>query len=522
VELMQRQPQAHSYTKIFAIAGLALLVAGLIIMLAFSQIRLAAIGVMAGGAIFLIMALVIDFRIIKAAFTGRRGRLGTGTTLMAMIFLGIIVLANGIVVFASQDPKILAATRYDVTKLSQFTLTQQTKDVLAKLDKPVKALCFFVPSKDQYGLTAYAESLILEYQRYNKLITLEVIDPDEHPDRARKYGIFQYQTVVFENEDHHRQVLSSQIIQFSDEGVPQQVEAEHAFTSAILEVTGTAQKKVYFVTGNGEADINGKYSSVLKGLRDDLYVVNTINLLTDPVVPAEAAVLVLAAPQSPLTAGEVNSIHTYVEQGGHIFILTDPNYPDGIDKILAPFGLMMGTGTIVDIVSSVAPNNDMPLVPDSGNFFSQTMGISMTTYFPTAAGIIGTDNASTLIPLVHSSLGSWLQKDYDSTKAPKFNESTDLAGPINIGVMMDRIIVIGDSDFASNDHFSQVNNGDLFLNSVSWLADETKLISIRRTALPFRRMAVNEDQSNFITYSSLILPSAVVLLIGAIVWWYRR
>jgi ABC-type uncharacterized transport system involved in gliding motility auxiliary subunit len=522
VELMQRQPQGHSYTKIFAIVGLAMLVAGLIVMVAFSQIRLAAIAVMAGGFILLVMALVIDFAVIKAAFTGRRGRLGTGSTLMAMIFLGIIVLANGVVLFASQDPKILAATRYDVTKLSQFTLTQQTKDVLLKLDKPVKALCFFVPSKDQYGLTAYAESLLLEYQQYNKLITIEVIDPDEHPDRARKYGVFQYQTVVFENGDHRRQVISSQIIQFNDQGIPQQIEAEHAFTSAILEVTGTAQKKVYFVTGNGEADINGNYSSALRGLRDDLYIVNTVNLLTDPVVPADAAVLVLAAPQTPLTAGEVSSVLNYINQGGHLLVLTDPNYPDGINEILAPFGMKMGTGTIVDIVSSVAPNNDMPLVPEAGNFFSATMGLAMTTYFPTAVGILPTDNATTLTPLVHSSLGSWLQKEYDSTKTPAFNEQTDVPGPINIGAMMDRLIAIGDSDFASNDHFLQVNNGDLFLNSVNWLAEETKLITIRRTALPFRRLTVNEDQTNFITYSSLIIPSAVVLLIGAIVWWYRR
>ena len=519
---MQRRPRANPYTKAFSIFGLVLLVAGLLIMVAFSQIRLAALAVMAAGVILLIAALVADFRQVRSALTGRRGRLSAGTTLMGMIFLGIIVLVNGIVLFASQDPKIRAATRFDVTRLSQFTLTQQTKDVLAKVNKPIKALCFFVPSKDQYGLTVYAESLLLEYKRYNDLITIEKIDPDEHPDRARQYGINQYQTVVFESGDNHRQVLPSQIIQFSDQGVPQQVEAEHGFTSAILEVTGVAQKKVYFLTGHNEADLSGKYSSVLRGLRDDLYVVGTVNLLTDPAVPADAAVLILAAPQTPLASSEVNVILGYLEKGGHVFILTDPNYPDGIDQIIAPWGLKLGTGTVVDIASSVAPNNAMPLVPNAGNFFSQTMGLPMTTYFPSAVGILPLDESTELVPLVHSSLGSWLKKDYDPTKDPAFNEDTDLPGPVNIGVIMDRIIVIGDSDFASNEHFSQVNNGDLFLNSVNWLAEETKLITIRRTAMPFRRLALGPDQVKFITYSSLALPSVLVLLIGAIVWWYRR
>ena len=108
-----------------------------------------------------------------------------------------------------------------------------------------------------------------------------------------------------------------------------------------------------------------------------------------------------------------------------------------------------------------------------------------------------------------------------------------MKGPIAIGIVMaaaltqdqpklTRMIVIGDSDFASNEHFSQVNNGDLFLNSVNWLAEETNLITIHRTALPFRRLAVGPDQTNFINYSSLALPPLLVLLIGLVVWWYRR
>jgi ABC-type uncharacterized transport system involved in gliding motility auxiliary subunit len=286
-------------------------------------------------------------------------------------------------------------------------------------------------------------------------------------------------------------------------------------------VTGAAQKKVYFVTGHNEADLAGKYSSVLRGLRDDLYLVDTINLIADPAVPADAAVLILAAPQTPLTSPETNAILDYIEKGGHAFILTDPNYPDGINEILAPWRIELGTGTVVDIASSVAPNNDTPLVPSAGNFFSQTQGLPLTCYFPSAVGILSLDDSTNLVPLVHSSLGSWMQKDYDPTKEPVFNKDTDVPGPVNIGVIMDRIIVIGDSDFASNEHFSQVNNGDLFLNSVNWLAQETELISIRRAAQPFRKLVVNEDQNNFITYSSLALPSVLVLLIGAIVWWYR-
>jgi len=522
---MERRRESHPYTRLLSVTGLIILVVGLVVMLLLPQIKLAAWGVMALGVVLLVAALVLDFRRVSGALTGRRGRLGAGTTLMASLFVGITVLINGISVTAFQ--------RFDTTRLAQFTLTQETKDVLTKLDEPVKAICFFVPSKDQYGLTAYAESLLVEYQTYTKDLKIEVVDPDEHPDRARQYQIVEYQSVVFESGDRHRIVPPSQIIQFSDQGVPQQVEAEHAFTSALLEVTGVAQKKVYFVTGHGEASLDGNYSTVLRGLRDDLYIVDTVNLLTDPTIPADTSVLVLAAPQKPLSSTEVDAISKYLEDGGQALILTNPDYPDGLNELLAPYAVQLGQGTVIDRASSVAPRKDMPLVTAQRNYFSQTLGIAMTTYFPGAVGVLPVDTETEYPPLVYTTTDSWLQKDFDSTKDPVFNKDTDVQGPIAIGVViaaaksdqqkkLTRLIVIGDSDFASNEHFSQVNNGDLFLDSVSWLAEETQLISIHRAALPFRRLAVRPEQANFITYSGLALPPVLVLLIGAIVWWYRR
>lgn len=529
---MQTNPQPYRYTGLLAIMGLAALLAGLIIMLLLPEIRLAAWGVMGVGVILLASAFVLDFRRVRSALTGRRGRFSTGTTLMASIFIGITLLINGISINFYQ--------RIDATALSQFTLTTQTKDVLSALAKPVKALCFFVPEKDTYGITTYAAVMLMEYQNYTEKLTIEFIDPDEHPDRARQYQIIQYQTVVFECEGQYRLVPPMAIIQFSEEGVPISVEAEHAFTSAILEVTGTVQKKVYFLTGHGEADINGNYGYVRNGLRDDLYVTGTLNLITDPTIPDDCAVLIIAAPQTALTTSEIDIIDRYLKAGGQAMILTDPNYPDGLAQLVSPWGVDLSNGTVIDTASSVAPRKDMPLVTGERNFFSITSGLDITAYFPGAIGIIPQEKApadTEMQPLVYTSSNSWLEKDYDPTKEPAFDDGRDVKGPVALGVVIAaaprdtsgqssskivRLVVIGDSDFASNQHFLEVNNSDLFLNSVSWLAEETELIAIRRTVTPFRRLAVNPDEANFINYSSLALPPILVLVIGGIIWWRRR
>jgi ABC-type uncharacterized transport system involved in gliding motility auxiliary subunit len=378
----------------------------------------------------------------------------------------------------------------------------------------------------------------MEYKNYTNKLTIEYIDPDEHPDRARQYGLTQYQTVVFESGGQHRLVSPSEIMQFDEQGTLIGVEAEHSFTSAILEVTGIAQKKVYFLTGHGEADINGNYSDACSGLRDDLYLIGTLNLITNPDIPSDCAVLIIAAPQTALTDGEVETINNYLRASGQVMILTDPDFPDGINQLISPWGVNLENGTVIDPTSNLAPKKDIPTVTAERDAFGLP-----TTYFPQAIAIIPQEEPPSDVriqSLVQTSEESWLEKDYDPPKEPVFDDGRDVKGPLYLGVIiaalardvtpgqsaeqakLTGLVVIGDSDFASNQHFAQVNNADLFLNSVNWLAEETELITIHRAVTPFRRLAVNPGEANFINYSSLALPPILVLIIGGIIWWRRR
>lgn len=512
---METGPQPYRYSRLLSILGLASLLAGLLIMLLVPEIPIAAWSIMGIGIILLGSALVLDFRRVRGAISGRRGRFGAGTTVMISIFLGVIILLNGISI---NNFKLI-----DTTALGQFTLTQQTQDVLKAVTKPVKALCFFVPEKDIYVVTPYASDLLAAYQQFTDSLSIEYIDPDLHPDRARPYNIKEYQTVVFESEGKTRLVPQSEII----------VGAEHAFTSAILEVTGQAQKKVYFLTGHGEANIYSTYSAARYGLQDDLYLVDTLNLITNSTMPTDCAVLVIASPRSPLTPMEVEVIDRYIKSGGQALILVDPGYPDSIAQLASPWGLNLSDGTVIDTVSSVAPYKDMPLM------IGEVFGMNIISYFPGAIGFIPQEEIPAGVDMVvlgYTSWDSWLEKDFDPTKEPVYDEGIDVKGPLAIGVILEappadggqssdkivRLIIIGDSDFASDNHYREANNSDLFLNCVNWLAEETELISIRRNVRPFRLLAVNPDQANFINYSSLILPPLLVLMVGGIIWWRRR
>ena len=518
---MQADPKSSNLGSFIAILGLIALATGLVIMLFLSEMRLGAWGVMAVGVALLAIAFILDFQRVRRAITGRHGRFGLGTSIMATIFIGIIILVNAI--------SIENYHRFDTSSLSQFTLTPQTIDVLKNLDTPVKAIGFFVPN-DPYGIGSYVSSLLNEYEIHTKQLIVQYIDPDEHPDQAKKYGITEYQTVVFESGDRYRLVSPIQFLKVDSSGNLTGVQAEHAFTSAILEVTGVAQKKVCFLTGHGEASVDSSFSKAAEGLRDDLYLVDTLNLMTNPIIPDDCAVLIIVAPQNAMTDGELDTIDSYLQNGGQALILTNPVSSPDIDSIISPWGVNVGEGTVIDPASSVAPHQDMPLVPAERDYF-----LLPNVYFPGATAIIPQESVPAnvaLMPLVYTNASSWLDKNFAADMEPVFDSETEKMKSLAIGIMIAqtvsstgkfaRLVVIGDSDFASDEHFDNANNGDLFLNSVSWLAEETSLISIRRNVQPFRRLILTPSQKNFIQYSSVGLLPLLVLAVGGVIWWRRR
>ena len=543
-------------TGIIALLGLASLFIGWILTLVLPGIRYFTWGILLLGVFLIAVAFVIDYRRVRGALVSRRGKFSTGTTLMVSIFVGIILLVNAI--------SYTNFHRWDVTGLSQYTLTSQTKEALANLDQEIEVIKFFVPN-DSTGGSKYASSLLDEYQNYTDKLNVKLVDPDEHPDQARKYGIDQYQAAFFNAFG-----ISPQIVAFISEsgqrfvGLEQIItEAEHAFTSAILEVSGTVQKKLYFITGHNESSIydtsSQGYSDAREGLIDNLYQVALLDLLLYDGIPGDADGLVLVAPspEIPLSPREVEIIKDYLDNGGRAIILTNPDSPTEINEIISSWGIVAKSGTIIDPTSYTAPNITSPSVPRTRNL----LGLS-TIYFPGATAIkaslegylpanIGTEDnpqiawvsdEKTIVisTLAYTSNDSWLENSGINTE-PQFDEGVDDKGPLFLGFIITSVflyessdqqvvaeptgtvlVVIGDSDFASNKHFFNGNNSDFFLNSVEYLTAGTELISIDRKYLQSRRLIIGPEAERFITISSIGLLPLLVLFAGTYIWWRRR
>jgi len=87
-----------------------------------------------------------------------------------------------------------------------------------------------------------------------------------------------------------------------------------------------------------------------------------------------------------------------------------------------------------------------------------------------------------------------------------------------------RLVVIGDSDFASNGviRVQSFRNADLFLNSVNWLAEDEDLISIRPKSVTNRSVTMTSSQQRtFFLLSVAFMPLAVIGS-GIYIWLKRR
>jgi ABC-type uncharacterized transport system involved in gliding motility auxiliary subunit len=154
------------------------------------------------------------------------------------------------------------------------------------------------------------------------------------------------------------------------------------------------------------------------------------------------------------------------------------------------------------------------------------------TFFPLARSVKKSGGERTDITqteLLKTSERSWGETALQGDDA-KFDEGQDNEGPVTLGITATkmvgekeaRLVVIGDSDFANNNYVRLAGNGDLFLNTVNWLAQEEDLISIRPKSPTNRSVTMTESQQRTFFLLVVLLMPLTVIGIGAYVWWKRR
>src|ERR1700730_8277451 len=488
--------------------GAALLIAGYWRYSTQQELLLGSKILLIGGAVVVLAAIGLGFQGLSDHFSKRSSQLGTNTTILLLAVGAVLVILNFL---GFQHHK-----RFDLTSEKLFTLSDQTRKIIGGLKSDVTIARFSKTPDQQFN------DLMTEYRSLSPHLKSEIVDPQEKPDVAKQYGAQHMGDVIVASGPHKETLAPSGDV------------SEQDLTSAILKVTRDKQKTVCFLTGHGEKALNDDqatgYSLADQGLKKEDYVTKSINLVSQNGVPSDCDVVVIAGPTQAYFPQETAMLKKYLDGGGKALIEVDPETNPKLDDIFQAWNINVGDNVVIDasgMGQMLGAGPGIPLVVDYG---ASPITKSLTrhmTFFPLARTVSPADkskpNPETL-ELLKTSPQSFTTPKLEHEV--KFNSKTDKSGPLSLGVAANRtdekhgrVVAIGDSDFAANQAIGQASNGDLFYNTINWLAEAEKRISIRPKTATNRHVSLTESQAVGLKWLDLFFLPGVVILSGIFVCW---
>ncbi|MEK6577288.1 MAG: Gldg family protein [Nitrospirota bacterium] len=457
------------------------------------------------------------FELIRGFSTRRSAKFGTNSILMVVIFAAIL----GIVNFISYNHY----RRLDLSYNKDFTLSPQTISVLRNLTKDVKVTGFFQEGSQTKG---QFKGLLETYMYHTKRIKFDFVDPDKEPAVAKRYKIDEYDTMLLESGE--KEARAKGIV-------------EQELTNAIIRVTREGKRSIYFIEGHGEHGVDDTERSGLSQVKDSLtkqgHDVKKLILMQEGKIPDDVTILVIAGPQKPFLEAEKDLLQSYINSGGQLLLMVDPVTTSGIDEILIKLGVKLGNDVIIDPISRIFGGAlNIPVVSNYPRH-QITNNFNIITFFPVARSIgfdLDGSNDISFEPVIQTSPSSWAETDLDKRDAD-FDPKKDTKGPVEIAATVTfkekegidapkekrfRLVIFGDSDFSSNAWFSSSGNGDLFLNSVNWLAREEDIISISPKEVKGSRLLLTRTEGRRLFIIPVLLLPSLVLISGLTIWRKRR
>ncbi|NEP59550.1 MAG: ABC transporter [Symploca sp. SIO2G7] len=530
------------------------------------------------GLVLALVGLIFGGFGYRSFWQSRSTQAGTNAVLATLSVLLILAAANFLAV--------RYAPRVDLTEAGLFTLAPESQSVVKNLQQPVEVVVF------DSSLNPNDKQLLDSYRKFNDRLTYEHINPFQDPDAAREFE------VSGEGREVHLEVGEDT---FFVQTLGVQGLNEQDLTNKLAQLGRDRDAVIYFLQGHEEFVIDGSalgYSQAAAALEADNFTVELLRLDQTGSVPRDADAIVVAGPKQAFFEPEVDALRAYLDQGGSILLLIDPQTEPNLDPLLNDWGIDLDDRLIVDASDTgqiVGLGPTVPLVTTYGDHPITANFNNGRSFYPFARPVLldPLDNVEAT-PLLLSNPQSYAETISD---AGQLNIDTQQPpeGPFNIGVVLTkdvetpdntnaeesssqqqtdgqqnsssdpatgetdatasnetdisetniessdtaaepesleesaveaseeaRLIVIGNATFAADSFFEQQLNGDVFLNSVTWLSNlDDTILSVRPKEITNRRIVMTvSQQAVVIALALLVFP--LVGLFGASITWFRR
>ncbi len=486
-------------SDLFGYLGLLLLAAAGLVRVLFSGSGPAALGLAAAGVVLFLVYFFRSGGSIQHFLSRRSTREGGGALGTILFVLGIAVMVN---ILASQ----FRAHR-DVTADRLFTLAPETQAALAAAPATPKVWAFYPPGDP---VLPRLQALLEAVRLADPEVTYSIVDPERDPIEARQFRIRQYTTVV-EVGDRFETFDGSE---------------EENFLAALVRASRAKRPTVAFLRGHGEAlptDRSPQGSFEAAGYLDARGY-RVINAVIEPgrSLRDSADVLVIAGPQVPPTPAEMDTLLAYMNAGGRLFVLLDPDWPVTLDPLLDRVELSFDPRFLSN------PEGREPAVIQPAEYSTHPVVRALRARrIPVVLRGVGEVGISRrgvagLRQAILMRAGPQTVVADDPDSSP-YSRGLAAAAEWEVpGDTVGRLVLVGDADLILPAMYPVLGNGDFFLGSVRWLAEQEEAIEIRPRERTSRPLVLSRQQGRaMMVLAAGVLP-LLVLVLGTVTWWRRR
>lgn len=441
-----------------------------------------------------------------------------------VLLLSCVVVINFLVYRADK--------RWDLTAEQVYSLTPETLALVADLSEPVELVAL------ERSKVIDLRVVTLLFERYVRskpnLISARVFHPARDPYAIDRYG-FQGDEVL---AIRYGQGESSRTLRF--ESI-----SEEIITSTITRLQQGATRRLYYIVGHGEPELASSapegFSKLKEAVGDQGLELALLMLGEVRSVPDDAAAVLLASPTRALTAVEVETLESYVQDGGRLLALHDPQSDwSTVPALASKFGITVGKNVIID--------------PDQRFHGADLWQVTANHYEPHAITKLLKTNELTIFVMattvsaerkgfggrakefVFTGSNTWAETNFDllfGNPPQAVRELSEPAGKLPLAVAWEqentpkgsehlpgRLVVIGDSEWAKNLALDVYANRQLLLGVLGWLTDSgikgaTRQRSLRQSVTPLPAKTVTSLQV------LLILSIEMFMIVGLLVYWRR-
>ncbi|MDP4092373.1 MAG: GldG family protein [Bacillota bacterium] len=476
---------------------------------------------------------------LKGFFGKKSFKYGSYSLITIAVVIAITIVINLLVG--------MAGIKVDLTSSGLYSLTSETNKVVdAAKNKQVTIYGLFDDTKftnaDDYGKVA---EILKRYSKYSN-VKVEFVDLDKNPsfvnsidpDNQQK---MQAGDVVVMSGKKLRTVASGDLVQSQQDQSTGQVtgtqnNVEQSITGAIKYVTSAVSPTVYFITGHGERSVDTDYTIVKQYLQRNNYDVKTINLMSEPSVPKDAATLVVASPQSDLSVNEMGKIKAYLDNAGKAVFMFDA-LKSGVEltnfeNILSSFNIGLNN----DMVKENDDDRHVPgqvydILPDiQQNDINAPLGSDFLMIMPASRSLKELKNSTDTLdvfPLMTSS---------SKAEGVQINTSkgANNQGPLDLaiasqqkGLNGSKVLAIGNGSFITDSAVSQyqqysINGLYFFINSLNWMQDKKDDTVIQPKVYDSQTILVSQSTGNAINILLMVVLPLLIIAAGMVVWVRRR